>query len=59
MRINIDEWFKRYPYRNLCAACGGTGLRPKSTTPCLEDEPCLECLGDRLHFALFNWGKGK
>ena len=49
--VNIDEWFAKYPWRNLCGPCNGTGLRHDRTgVPVEPKEPCLNCLADRLHF---------
>jgi hypothetical protein len=55
--MSIEEWFERYPWQNLCPRCKGTGLRHDWTKdgdflPVEPKAPCLDCLGDRLHFAL-------
>jgi hypothetical protein len=50
--MTIDEWFRRYPWRNLCEACKGTGLRHDDGVLHQPRETCLECIGDRLHAAL-------
>ena len=50
--MKIEEWFGRYPWRNLCEAWRGTGFRHDGSVPREPKETCLECLGDRLHFAL-------
>jgi hypothetical protein len=50
--MNIDDWLARYPWRNLCEACKGTGLRHDNGRLHLPRETCLDCLGDRLHAAL-------
>jgi len=53
--MTIDDWFARYPWRNLCEACKGTGLRHDDGVLHVPRETCTDCLGDRLHFALMNY----
>jgi hypothetical protein len=55
--MNIEEWFERYPWRNVCSSCKGTGLRHDWTKdgdllPAEPKETCVDCLEDRLLFAL-------
>ena len=34
--MKIEEWFERYPWRNLCEHCKGTGLRHRLREPGLR-----------------------
>jgi hypothetical protein len=50
--MNFEEWFARYPWRNLCEACKGTGDRHEDGVPVKPAVACLDCLGERLQAAL-------
>ena len=50
--MTFEEWFERYPWRDLCEACRGTRFRHDGCVPREPKETCLECLSDRLHVAL-------